>query len=110
MVDTAVPAAQLRITCDPASLAFETTAELEPLSGTVGQDAAVEAIRLSAEMRHRRFNLFVQGPEGTGRHSSTFQILREVAATRPVPQDISRTSTNPTSRSRLACPRARVPG
>lgn len=87
MVETAIAAAQLRVMCDPASLPFETTAELDLLPGTVGQDAAVEAIRLSAEIRHRRFNLFVQGAEGTGRHSSTFQILNEVAATRPVPQD-----------------------
>lgn len=87
MSDTAVGVAQLRAVCDPATLGFETTATLEPLSGPVGQDRAVEAIRLSAGMRHRRFNLFVHGPEGSGRHSTVLRILHEVAATRPVPQD-----------------------
>ncbi|HSF63786.1 MAG TPA: ATP-binding protein, partial [Paracoccaceae bacterium] len=87
MAETAVDVAQLRAVCDPATLPFQTTAELEPLSGPVGQDIAVEAIRLSAEMRHRRFNLFVHGPEGSGRHSTVLRILRDVAGTRPVPQD-----------------------
>lgn len=87
MAETALSAAQLRVECDPAALPFETTAEVSPLSSPVGQDTAVEAIRLSAEMRHRRFNLFVHGPEGSGRHSTVLRILQEIAATRPVPQD-----------------------
>lgn len=87
MADTALGAAQLRVVCDPASLPFETTASLEPLADPVGQDIAVEAIRLAAEMRHRRFNLFVHGPEGSGRHSTVLRMLQRIAAVRPVPQD-----------------------
>lgn len=87
MVDTQIGPEQLRAECNPSSLSFETTADLEPLSGPVGQDRAVEAIRLSAEMRHRRFNLFVHGLEGSGRHSTVLRILRDVAAARPVPPD-----------------------
>jgi len=87
MVDTAVDVAQLRAVCDPASLPFETTAALEPLPSPAGQDSAVEAIRLAAGMRHRRFNLFVHGPEGSGRHSTVLRILQEEAVRRPLPQD-----------------------
>lgn len=87
MTETLVALDQLRVVCNPTDLSFATTSDLEPLTGPVGQDTAVEAIRLSAEMRHRRFNLFVHGPDGSGRHSTALRILQEVAATRPVPQD-----------------------
>lgn len=87
MVETALAAARLRRECDATALGFETTAELSPLPGPVGQDLAVEAIRLSGEMRHKRFNLFVHGPEGTGRHTTVERMLHEIARTRPTPPD-----------------------
>lgn len=87
MADTLVSHDKLRVVCSPSALRFETTSELAPQDGPVGQDIAVEAIRLSAEMRHPRFNLFVFGPEGSGRHSTALRILQDVAATRPVPND-----------------------
>ncbi|MDX5402695.1 MAG: AAA family ATPase, partial [Rhodobacterales bacterium] len=87
MADTLVAQDKLRVVCSPSAFAFETTSDLAPLAGPVGQDIAVEAIRLSAEMRHPRFNLFVYGPEGSGRHSTVLRILQDVAAARPGPND-----------------------
>ncbi len=84
---TALSPEDLRRRCDPAMLGFETTDDLEPLEHLIGQTRAIEAIRLSAGMRHRRFNLFVHGPEGTGRHSAVARLLTEAAAERPVPDD-----------------------
>ena len=85
--NTALSPDDLRRRCDPDSLGFTTTAELEPLERLIGQDRAIEAIRLSAGIRHRRFHLFVHGPEGSGRHSSVAKLLAEAAAERPVPDD-----------------------
>lgn len=87
MADTLISHEKLRVVCSPSDLPFQTTSELSPLEGPVGQDIAVEAIRLSAEMRHPRFNLFVFGPEGSGRHSTALRILQDLAAARPVPND-----------------------
>lgn len=84
---TVLSAAQLRAVCDPALFDFETTETLEPMADFIGQDRAMEAIGLAARMRHRRFNLFVHGPEGTGRHSAVLRILQQEAAARPAPQD-----------------------
>ncbi len=39
-------AQELHRCCDPASLGFETTAEIEPLSGALGQDEAMKALGL----------------------------------------------------------------
>jgi lon-related putative ATP-dependent protease len=84
---TALSPEELRRRCDPASLGFATTEELEPLDRLIGQERAIEAIRLSAGMRHRRFHLFVHGPEGTGRHAAVTHLLAEAAAERPAPGD-----------------------
>ena len=78
---------RLRPACDPAGLGFETTAELDPVEGLVGQERAMEAIRLAAGMRASDFNLFVQGPPGMGRHHSVDTYLRKHAAELPVPDD-----------------------
>lgn len=84
---TALSADLLRRRCDPATLDFATTDDIEPFDELTGQSRAIEAIRLSSEMRHRRFNLFVHGPEGTGRHAAVTRLLAEAAAQRPVPDD-----------------------
>lgn len=87
MADTMISHENLRVVCNPSDLPFETTSDLAALDGPVGQDIAVEAIRLSTEMHHPRFNLFVFGPEGSGRHSTVLRILQDVAAGRPGPDD-----------------------
>lgn len=73
--------------CDPAQFAFATTAELPDTEEPVGQDRAVESIRFAIGMRHRGFNLFALGAEGTGRRSLVMQYLTQAAARQPVPDD-----------------------
>jgi lon-related putative ATP-dependent protease len=78
---------RLRSESDPKSLGFDTTASLKPTRGFVGQDRAIEAIKLSAEIDHKDFNLYVLGRDGTGRHTAVAQLLSEAAAARPLPCD-----------------------
>jgi lon-related putative ATP-dependent protease len=80
-------AAALYSVCNPDSLPFETTADLPDHNAALGQDRAVEAIRFAIGMRHRGFNLFALGPEGTGRRSLILQYLRQAAADQAVPDD-----------------------
>lgn len=80
-------AAALRRETDAADLAFKTTEELEDVKGLIGQDRAVDAIKLSAGIAHRDFNLFVIGPSGTGRHRAVDTVLAVQASKRPVPSD-----------------------
>ncbi|MYM55972.1 Lon protease family protein [Thalassovita mangrovi] len=82
-----LPSAKLRNRCDPETLPFRTTAEIEDFRDLIGQDRALDAIRLSSELPHRDFNLFVLGPSGTGRHDAVDKLLREQALKRPVPSD-----------------------
>ena len=73
--------------CDPASLGFDTTAELGARDDIVGQDRAVEAIGFAISMDGHGYNVFAMGPEGTGKHTAVRQFLDREAARRPVPDD-----------------------
>ena len=77
---------QLQRRCDPAILAVA-RAETTGNGGLVGQERALRALKLAVEIRHEDFNLFVLGPQGTGRHTTVEQILRTHAATRETPGD-----------------------
>jgi len=48
---------QLRASCDPESLGFETTADLPELVGSVGQDRAMAAIDFGLEMKTEGYNI-----------------------------------------------------
>jgi len=72
---------------DPETLRFETTAEVEPLVGTVGQPRALDAIEYGLETPTAGFNLFVAGPTGSGRRTTVLDYLATVAPARPAPSD-----------------------
>jgi lon-related putative ATP-dependent protease len=78
---------ELRRSLDPATLPFETTAELEPLVGTIGQPRALEAIEFGLGVETHGFNVFVAGTPGTGRRTTVLDYILSKAAALPVPDD-----------------------
>jgi lon-related putative ATP-dependent protease len=82
-----LPPETLRWQADPSQLPFETTAEVEPLVGVIGQQRAVEALAFGLDMRLAGFNVFVSGPVGTGRTTTTQTYVASVAETKPTPGD-----------------------
>jgi predicted ATP-dependent protease len=72
---------------DPAQFAFETTTELDGLSGMIGQARATEALRFGIGMRRSGYNLFVLGPGGLGKHTMVRRFLEREAAAATVPAD-----------------------
>lgn len=82
-----LPPAALARRCDPAQLGFTTTDEVEQLDQMIGQDRAMDAIRLAAGMEHRDFNLYVLGPTGTGRRRAVQALMSERAQALPVPDE-----------------------
>ncbi len=72
---------QLRWRCDPAAFDFETTADLQPLEGIIGQERAVRALELGVELYGPGYNIFVCGLSGTGRATTIQQMLKSI---RPV--------------------------
>lgn len=80
--------AQLRWRCDPASLPFETTAEIECHKGIIGQDRAMDALRLGLLVRSKGHNVFVCGEPGTGRTTSVRHLLETIEMPAEIPPDI----------------------
>jgi exonuclease VII large subunit len=83
----AVPVERLRRRVDPAHLPFASTADVEPLTGTIGQPRAVEAIEFGLDIEIDGYNLYVAGMPGSGRESTINDFLSEFAADRPTPSD-----------------------
>jgi predicted ATP-dependent protease len=73
--DFKIPPDKLRWSCDPDSLPFQSTDELEPLQGLLGQERAQKALTLGTEMSGPGYNIFVCGLTGTGRLTAVRQIL-----------------------------------
>jgi lon-related putative ATP-dependent protease len=78
---------QLRRRLEAAELPFETTAEVEPLEGTIGQPRALDALVFGLEIGTFGYNLFAAGAPGSGRESTVRHYLERFAADRPSPDD-----------------------
>lgn len=74
-------------TCDPDALGFESTADIAPIDGTVGQERAVSALNFGLGIRTQGFNLFVAGRPGTGRNSSVISFVKAKARGEAEPND-----------------------
>ena len=79
--------AQLRRRLDPAALPFETTAEVEPLVGTVGQPRAIDAIEFGLQVETADYNVYVAGLPGSGRATTVRDYVERLAAGRPAAGD-----------------------
>lgn len=79
--------ARLHRPCLPESLGFDTTEELEPLSGEFGQDDAMAALSFGLAMAESGYNIFVLGEPGTGRTTMVRRAVRAHATSRPTPPD-----------------------
>ena len=78
---------QLRWVCDSGQLDFDTTAEVQPLEGPIGQDRAMSAVEFGVNIPSEGYNVFVLGPPGTGRSTMTRQALEQIARGEPQPSD-----------------------
>ena len=70
-----LPAEKVRIKCDTKLMKCETTEELTPLEGIVGQERAVRALRFGLDIKERGFNIYVAGLPGSGRTTAVKEFL-----------------------------------
>ncbi len=82
-----LPVSELRRIVDPKSLGFKTTAELEPITGLIGQERALRAIEFSATIKASDFNMFVLGPPASGKSTAVRTYLERKAKAEPTPDD-----------------------
>ena len=77
----------LRWTCDASELSFDSTADVEPEHGIIGQDDALEALRYGLEFFGPGQNVYVRGLTGTGRQSLVRRVLEEIQPACPLASD-----------------------
>lgn len=87
-IRTALGPQSLYARVDPESMTFDSTATLEDLDQSVGQDRAVEALRFGVGIKRQGYNIFALGSPGTGKHTLVKQFLMRRASEEPVPPDI----------------------
>lgn len=64
---------------DIDKLNFETTEDISPLKGIIGQDRAVCAMDFGLNIKRRGYNVYVAGMSGTGRTSYTMSMIEKIA-------------------------------
>ena len=82
-----VPPEKLRWNCPPSWFTFDSTASVPPTTGIVGQDKAVEALRLGLDMFRPGYNAFVCGLSGTGKMTTIELLLDHIKPHCPLPLD-----------------------
>ena len=85
--DTMLQPPQLRRRCDPSTLAFETTDELDDLEEIFGQTRAKSAVEFGTGIRREGYNLYVLGPAGAGKQTLLRQLVGRKALAEPPPAD-----------------------
>ncbi len=73
--------------CGPGELDFNTTDDVKPLEGTIGQDRAMHALDFGLNFSDTGFNIYILGEGGTGKLTAIKMLLKEKAAREPVPPD-----------------------
>ncbi len=73
--------------CQCFELGFQTTKELAPLDGIIGQERAASSMEFGLSIKRTGYNIFVSGLTGTGRSSYTKSIAKKIAAGEKTPDD-----------------------
>lgn len=78
---------QLVRKCDPESLSFESTRDLDALKEIIGQDRALRSVSFGIGIKSRGYHMFALGPVGTGKSTTLRKFLKKEARERPTPDD-----------------------
>ena len=80
-------AEQVRLQCTPTVFKCDSTEELRPKDGIIGQDRALSALKFGLNIAKAGFNVYVSGSAGTGRTTAIKSFMEAVAARKETPSD-----------------------
>ena len=66
--------------CTLDHLAFATTDDLEDAVEFIGQDRAIQALKLGVSIERQGYNIYALGLSGTGKHALVRQLVESRAA------------------------------
>ncbi|MBX7217102.1 MAG: AAA family ATPase [Candidatus Kapabacteria bacterium] len=82
-----LPVKSLRWYADSTAFPFPSTAHVDPLNGIIGQQRALDALTMGAEIASPGYNIFVSGLSGTGRLTTIKSILERITPNGQIPHD-----------------------
>lgn len=82
-----IPVKQLRAICDLSGLDFNTTGELTPLQGILGQERGARALEFGLRVDKQGYNIFMTGITGTGKLSYAQEVVRQLVRQQPQASD-----------------------
>ena len=84
-----VPVDKLRKNCSISEdLNFcKTSEDVSVLEGVIGQDRAVKSMEFGLSMGGSGYNIFVLGPQGTGKTTYAHTVVSKIASKREIPND-----------------------
>lgn len=71
---------ELKWVCDPDVFDFETTNDVKPIEGIVGQDRAIKALKVGVDLKSPGYNIFITGLSGTGKFTTIKMMLETIAS------------------------------
>lgn len=77
----------LKRDCLDCELEFDTTAELEPHDGVIGQERAVDALEFGLKVRTKGYNIYLAGATGSGKTSYGYNFIKNIAQNQKTPDD-----------------------
>jgi len=87
MKNTPLDPSQLYKPCNVEQLKFSSTDELEDIDIAVGQQRAVDAVKLGIRMHKNGYNIFAMAPSGTGKLTTVRQLVEHEASRQDIPSD-----------------------
>ncbi|HCC08100.1 MAG TPA: ATP-dependent protease [Clostridiales bacterium] len=73
--------------CNPEELKFETTDELKPYIGVIGEERAKKALEFGMKINMKGYNLYIAGPSGTGKTTYAKTYVNQIASKKEAPCD-----------------------
>lgn len=74
---------ELRWKCDPNIFKFESTEDIDPTEGILGQERALKAIRMGVDLRSPGYNIYIAGLSGSGKATTVKQMLEKISSDCP---------------------------
>ena len=70
----------LRWRCNPSVFEFDSTEDILPLEGILGQERAIKALKLGVDLKGPGYNIFIAGLSGTGKATTVKKMLEDISS------------------------------
>ena len=78
---------ELRWKCNPDIFQFDSTIDLEPIEGILGQERALKALKVGVDLQSPGYNIYIAGLSGTGKATTVKKMLEKISSNCPPLKD-----------------------